>query len=114
MTTPASVRTRCMTVVFWFDINMSTRCVRIQQHEGLHRDGLRWFDDDGIQQPGETDVDYGRQYEPRPDRLTRDHVLEIRRRYQAGDKVGAIARDLRIEYQTAYACARGTTYRSVA
>jgi hypothetical protein len=42
---------RCDHAVYWFGDGLWTQCVRPGGHKGLHRDGLYWFDDDGIRQP---------------------------------------------------------------
>lgn len=44
---------QCLRNVFWWDTMHVSRCVRPEQHKGWHRDGARWFDDNGYQQPSD-------------------------------------------------------------
>lgn len=47
---------RCPARVFWEDLDMWAQCVRAEGHPGtVHRDGVRWFDDDGLQLPSESE-----------------------------------------------------------
>lgn len=45
--------TRCPVTVFWWDLSMRARCLLAGGHDGPHRDGTRWFDDYGYQQPSD-------------------------------------------------------------
>lgn len=108
---------RCARTVYWFDVEITVRCVRPHGHAGLHRDGTRWFDDAGFQKPSELG-------KARPTRLTASsggwqrltdaEVRDIRRRHAAGETYALISRLLGIDYATVRSCARGETYRSVA
>lgn len=60
--------TRCSLRVYWWDLDMQSQCVRSDGHPGLHRDGTRWFNDLGYQQP---------QPEPWPVDIWRDGRAKI-------------------------------------
>jgi hypothetical protein len=102
---------RCPATVWWHDVEFTARCLRPAGHTGAHRDGVHWFDDLGIIQP--QDQRRPRVTRPRAD-LSREQVLEIRRRHDAGETTTSIALALGLTYQTVYACARRLTYRAVA
>jgi hypothetical protein len=43
---------RCPATVVWADLGpIEVRCVRAAEHAGWHRDGTRWWDGLGLQQP---------------------------------------------------------------
>jgi hypothetical protein len=45
------VKPRCTARVLWWDTLHNARCVRPAGHDDHHRDGVQWFDDDGMQVP---------------------------------------------------------------
>jgi len=45
------IPTPCARLIFWWDTSMTTSCILPLHHTGLHTDGLRWFDADGLQAP---------------------------------------------------------------
>lgn len=48
---------RCRVTVFWWDTDHVTRCVREEGHFDFHRDGARWFDSRGYQQPTDLETE---------------------------------------------------------
>lgn len=48
---------RCPAKVFWEDLEMWAQCLRPAGHypPDVHRDGIRWFDDQGMQIPSESE-----------------------------------------------------------
>lgn len=48
---------RCPTTVFWWDVQMTATCVRPAYHQGWHRDGVYWFDDEGNRRPSLEEVE---------------------------------------------------------
>jgi hypothetical protein len=106
---------RCTATVYWWDIGVTVGCVRHHGHHGLHRDGTRWFDDAGFQQPrDEGRISRRRYLADRADRLTTRDVTDIRGRHAAGHTFAAIARDMAISYNTVRHCALRLTYQDVA
>lgn len=41
----------CGRPVHWYDADLTTSCLRPAGHDGLHRDGLYWFDQHGLRAP---------------------------------------------------------------
>jgi hypothetical protein len=42
---------RCRATVHWWDCDLTARCIRQGLHRGAHSDGIRLFDDNGLQVP---------------------------------------------------------------
>lgn len=47
-----AVVVRCDAIVRWWDLDMVARCKRREKHDGWHWDGLRFWDEHGLQKPG--------------------------------------------------------------
>lgn len=106
---------RCEARIYWFDIDVSARCVRPEAHDGPHRDGIRWFDDNGLQVDGTRHVyglplKVGRAYRS----LTEENVRWLRDQFAAGATVAWLADQLSADYSVVYQCAHRKTYRDVA
>jgi hypothetical protein len=46
---------RCRRTVVWLDVDVEARCVLPVHGDGVHCDGLRWFDNFGLQLPRDPD-----------------------------------------------------------
>jgi hypothetical protein len=52
---------RCPVTVTWYETGVTVRCVRPDNHDGPHRDGVWWFDDWGLRVDG-TEVEEARRH----------------------------------------------------
>jgi hypothetical protein len=46
------MKPRCTAKVLWWDTLHNARCVRPAGHDDYHRDGVAWFDNNGMQVDG--------------------------------------------------------------
>lgn len=105
---------RCESRVYWWDIDLSVRCIRAEHSDGAHTDGLRWWDPNGLQVDGADHTLRPRTPAPAYRQLTPRQVKEIRARFADGETVGQIAGATGVCRSTVYQVAHRRTYRSVA
>jgi hypothetical protein len=46
---------RCTASVRWLELDIDRRCIRPDDHEGFHRDGVWFFTSEGLRVPRDTD-----------------------------------------------------------
>lgn len=51
---PLYATTRCLRAVHWWDCDLDAHCILRAGHTAAHSDGIRWFDDHGLQVPSDT------------------------------------------------------------